>query len=433
MIDIIDLRFYKKNILPARVKKIINRKINVPPQIEATVAKIIRHVQKNGNQALLRYTARFDGVALGSHQLRVKRADLKHAWDKIDPFLKKSLRAAQRNIFQFHQRQKQSGLTVKQKNGIKLRQRIMPLASVGVYVPGGKAAYPSTILMTVTPAQVAGVKRIVVATPPKMFFENDSIAATLHLLGLNEVYLMGGAQAIAALAFGTETIRRVDKIVGPGNIFVELAKLQVFGQVDIDMTAGPTEILVLCDQSANPRFIAADLLSQLEHGTGFESAICLTTSPLLAKQIKNEIMHQVISSNNQYMLKRGLKRFGTILLVKSLPHAVDLANAIAPEHLEIMTRQNEKVLKKIENTGSIFLGDYAAEAVGDYFAGPNHVLPTGGSARFFSPLGTYDFIKRSSVIHYSKQALNKSGKMIAKLAESEGLPLHGKAIKIRMS
>ena len=343
----------------------------------------------------------------------------------------RSMEKSMKNIREYHEKQKQYSWFDSQPNGTILGQKVTPLASVGVYVPGGKAAYPSSVLMNIIPAKVAGVERIVMVTPPgKDGKVNPVTLAAAHLAGVTDAYKVGGAQAVAALAFGTESIPRVDKIAGPGNIFVALAKKAVYGHVSIDSIAGPSEILVLADESANPRYVAADLLSQAEHDE-LASAILVTTSMELAEQVSSEVEGFVKELSRKEILEKSLENYGYILVADTMEDAIEAANQIASEHLEIVTRNPFEVMTKIRNAGAIFLGEYSSEPLGDYFAGPNHVLPTNGTAKFFSPLGVDDYVKKSSIIYYSKEALEPIHKDIETFAEAEGLTAHANSIRVR--
>jgi histidinol dehydrogenase len=341
-----------------------------------------------------------------------------------------AFRQAIANIRAFHEHQREADWQISLTDGATIGQRIRPVASAGLYVPGGRAAYPSSVLMNTIPAQVAGVRRICITTPPGTLEKVPAVAAVIHELGITEVYRVGGAQAVAALAFGTETIPRVDKIVGPGNIYVAIAKKLVYGAVGIDSIAGPTEVIVIADETADARFVAADLLAQAEHDAE-ASAICITTSASLARDVAREVERQLESLERRNIARASLQAYGAIFVAGSLEAACDLSNKIAPEHLELMTADNVSAAQLIENAGAIFFGAYSSEPIGDYFAGPNHVLPTVGTARFSSPLGVYDFLKRQSVIHYSQEAVMRHADAIAAMADSEGLTAHKRAVLIR--
>ena len=398
---------------------------------EKTVQAIVEDVKSRRDEAVLEYTKKFDGVELTPEELRVTEEELEEALSLVDPPLLAVMKKSMKNIKEYHEKQKQYSWFDSRPDGTILGQKVTPLASVGVYVPGGKAAYPSSVLMNIIPAKVAGVERIVMVTPPgKDGKVNPVTLAAAHLAGVTDAYKVGGAQAIAALAFGTGAIPRVDKIAGPGNIFVALAKKAVYGHVSIDSIAGPSEILVLADDSANPRYVAADLLSQAEHDE-LASAILVTTSMELAKKVSAEAEAFVQKLSRQSILEKSLENYGYILVADSMEDAIETANQIASEHLEIVTKNPFEVMTKIRNAGAIFLGEYSSEPLGDYFAGPNHVLPTNGTAKFFSPLGVDDYVKKSSIIYYSKEALEPIHKDIETFAEAEGLTAHANSIRVR--
>lgn len=398
------------------------------PEQNETVLSIISDVREKGDAALHQYTQKFDRIKLES--FRVPPSDLDKAYENVSEAFLAALRQAAANIRAFHEKQKRTSWVDTQADGTMLGQLVRPLQRVGMYVPGGSAAYPSSVLMTVIPALVAGVKEIVMVTPPHSEGVNPAVLVAARELGIEEIYQVGGAQAIAALAYGTETIRPVDKIVGPGNIYVALAKRYVFGLVDIDMIAGPSEIVVLADHTADPAYVAADLLSQAEHVMG--CSILVTTSESLAEQVSAEVDLQLEALSTREMASENINERGAILLVNDLLEGVEVVNRLAPEHLEILTDDPLSWVGQIETAGAIFLGSYSSEPVGDYFAGPNHVLPTNGTARFSSPLNVDDFIKKSSLIYYSKAALLQNGEHIITLAEQEGLPAHAQAIRIRL-
>lgn len=398
---------------------------------EKTVQAIVEDVKSRRDEAILEYTKKFDGVELTPEELRVTAEEIEEALSLVEPSLLAVMKKSMKNIKEYHEKQKQYSWFDSRPDGTILGQKVTPLASVGVYVPGGKAAYPSSVLMNIIPAKVAGVSRIVMVTPPgKDGKVNPVTLAAAHLAGVTDVYKVGGAQAIAALAFGTESIPRVDKIAGPGNIFVALAKKAVYGHVSIDSIAGPSEILVLADDSANPRYVAADLLSQAEHDE-LASAILVTASMELAKKVSAEAEAFVQKLSRQSILEKSLENYGYILVEDSMENAIETANQIASEHLEIVTKNPFEVMTKIQNAGAIFLGEYSSEPLGDYFAGPNHVLPTNGTAKFFSPLGVDDYVKKSSIIYYSKEALEPIHKDIETFAEAEGLTAHANSIRVR--
>ena len=391
---------------------------------EDTVQAIVDDVRARGDEALFEYTKKFDGAELSADNIRVTQAEIQEALSQVDPNLLAVMKKSMKNIRGYHEKQKQYSWFDSKPNGTILGQKVTALSSVGVYVPGGKAAYPSSVLMNIIPAEVAGVEKIVMVTPPgKDGKVNPATLIAAHLAGATEVYKVGGAQAIAALAFGTKSIPRVNKIVGPGNIFVALAKKAVYGHVSIDSIAGPSEILVLADETANPRFVAADLLSQAEHDE-LASAILVTTSMELAEKVSAEAEAFVQNLSRKAILEKSLENYGYILVADSMEDAIETANAIASEHLEIVTKNPFEVMTKIQNAGAIFMGEYSSEPLGDYFAGPNHVLPTNGTAKFFSPLGVDDFIKKSSIIYYSREALEAVHTDIESFAEAEHLTAH---------
>lgn len=417
----------KKNILADLLK----RDPNNYDQYAESVNAIVEDVKKRKDQALFEYTKKFDGADLNSSNIRVTEEEIQEALNTIDAKLLEVMKKAMKNIRAYHEKQKQYSWFDSQPNGTMLGQKVTALESVGVYVPGGKAAYPSSVLMNIIPAEVAGVERIVMVTPPgKDGKVNPVTLAAAHIAGATEVYKVGGAQAVAALAFGTESIPRVNKIVGPGNIYVALAKKAVYGHVSIDSIAGPSEILVIADETANPRFVAADLLSQAEHDE-LASAILVTTSQELAQKVSKEIEEFLKTLSRREILEKSLNNYGYLLVVDTLEDAIDTANEIASEHLEIVTKNPFEVMTKIKNAGAIFIGEYSSEPLGDYFAGPNHVLPTNGTAKFFSPLGVDDYIKKSSIIYYSKEALEPIHKDIIQFAESEQLTAHANSIRVR--
>ena len=396
-----------------------------------TVEAIVENVKNRRDEAVFEYTKEFDQADLDASNIRVTREEIEQAMAQVDEGLLGVMKKSMDNIRRYHEKQKRNSWFDAQPDGTILGQKVTALESVGVYVPGGKAAYPSSVLMNIVPAEVAGVKRIVMVTPPGKDGKVNPVTLTAaHLAGATEVYKVGGAQAVAALAFGTQSIPRVNKIVGPGNIFVALAKKAVYGHVSIDSLAGPSEILVIADDSANPRFVAADLLSQAEHDE-LASAILVTTSMQLAKKVSDEVDGFLKVLPRSHIIARSLDNYGYILVTDTMEKAVETANNIAPEHLEIVTANPFEVMTKIQNAGAIFIGEYSSEPLGDYFAGPNHILPTNGTAKFFSPLGVDDFIKKSSIIYYSREALEKAHKDIELFAESEHLTAHANSIRVR--
>ena len=395
------------------------------------VNDIIANVRNQKDAAIFDYTKRFDGADIDASNIRVTKEEIEEAYTKVDPELIDVIRKALVNIREYHEKQRQYSWFDSKPNGTMLGQKVTPLASAGVYVPGGKAVYPSSVLMNVIPAKVAGVGKIVMVTPPgKDGKVNPNTLVAANEAGADEIYKVGGAQAIAALAFGTESIPKVDKIVGPGNIYVALAKKAVYGYVSIDSIAGPSEILVLADESANPRYVAADLLSQAEHDE-LASAILVTTSRELAEAVSAEVDKFIAELSRSEIMSKSIENYGYILVADSMQDAIDAANEIASEHLEIMTKNPFEVMTKIQNAGAIFIGEYSSEPLGDYFAGPNHILPTNGTAKFFGPLSVDDFIKKSSIIYYSREALEPIHKDIIKFATSEQLTAHANSIKVR--
>ncbi len=398
---------------------------------EETVNEIIRRVRQEGDQAVFAYTLKFDKFALSSENIRVSREEIKEAYGKLDPRLVEVIRKSAGNIRDFHAKQLRNSWFDTREDGTILGMRITPIARTGVYVPGGKAAYPSSVLMNVIPAKVAGVKEIVMTTPPGADGNvNPGTLVAADIAGVDTIYKVGGAQAIAAMAFGTQSIPKVDKITGPGNIFVALAKKAVYGHVSIDSIAGPSEILVLADETANPRYVAADLLSQAEHDE-LASAILVTTSGKLAQKVSDQVDQLVKELSRAGIIQKSLDQYGYILVADNMQDACDAVNEIASEHLEILTANPFEVMTKIRNAGAIFLGEYSSEPLGDYYAGPNHILPTNGTAKFFSPVNVDDFLKKSSIISYSREALGKAYEDIALFAESEGLTAHANSIKVR--
>ncbi len=396
---------------------------------EKAVAAIIAALCEEGDQALFRLTKKFDRTVINGRTVRLPFPGLKARAMLCEPRIRVAINAAIRNIKRYHLLQRQAGFSAHMGDGVVLGQRVLPVDSVAIYIPAGSAPLFSTVLMTVIPAQIAGVRRILVATPPVSGGLDPAIAYALMALRVTEVYRIGGAQAIAAFAFGTCSIPKVDKIVGPGNISVSLAKKQLYGIVDIDMIAGPSEVCVIADAGAPAAYVARDLLSQAEHGTGLESSVLLTPSMKLAKAVQKEI--NTLASGNP-VITRVLNNYGLICVLKDIAECCAVANTIAPEHLELMVKQPEIALKQIRHAGAIFLGYATCESIGDYFAGPSHVLPTNGTARFYSPLGVYNFVKRQSVIKYSDRALKKSGSKIIAMAEKEGMQYHAESVRVRM-
>lgn len=402
------------------------RAAGVSLEIENAVRDILADVRKGGDKAVVKYTRRFDKHSL---PIKIKSSEIGQYARKVDAKLIKALEISASRIYDFHKRQKEEPWSFT-KGGITLGQIIRPIERAGVYVPGGKAAYPSTALMNIIPAQVAGVKEIAVVVPTPAGEINPLVMAALRILGVTEAYRIGGAQAIGALAYGTRTIKKVDKIAGPGNIYVALAKKMVFGEVDIDMIAGPSEILILADETANPAFVAADMLSQAEHDE-HASSVVVTTSDSLAQAVAAEVRQQLAKLKRKEITRKSLVKYGAIIRTKDMDAAIGIANEIAPEHLEIMTKDPGAVIRKIKNAGAAFLGQWTPEPLGDYSAGPNHTLPTGGTARFSSPLGVYDFIKRTSLLQFDAKGFMQLADMVESLADSEGLEAHANTIRVR--
>lgn len=413
-----------------KLARIAERSVALDAELMRDVGLIIDDVRRRGDEALIEYTTRFDGVKLQPSELRIDEAALRHSAARASPLVIEALREAIGNVRAFHEHERQQSWEIRPAPGVTLGQNITAIESAGLYVPGGTAAYPSSVVMNVVPAQVAGVERIVIATPPRTLTENPAVATALLELGVTEIYGVGGAQAIAALAYGTETIARVDKITGPGNKYVAAAKKLVFGAVGIDSIAGPSEVVIIADKTARADFIAADLLAQSEHAED-ASALLITTSEPLAHAVAVAVARQTESLPRRAIIEQALARYGAIMIVDSIAEACAIVNELAPEHLEIMTGDDEAVAASIRHAGAIFLGSYTPEAVGDYFAGPNHVLPTGRAARFSSALGVYDFVKRTSVLRYSRDALARSAQQIQVLAQAEGLEAHARSMAVR--
>ena len=398
-------------------------------KVTASVTEILENVKARGDEAVKEYTLKFDGRC--PEHMEVTRAQMDQAVADADPRFVEALTNAMENIKEFHSRQKQQSFIDAKPNGVIMGQRIRGLKRVGLYVPGGTAAYPSSVLMNAVPAKIAGVEEIIMVTPPlKDGTANPDILVAAALAGVDRIFLMGGAQAVAALAYGTETIPKVDKIVGPGNIYVATAKRILYGVVDIDMIAGPSEILVMADSTANPKFLAADLMSQAEHDV-LASSILLTTDQTIAEETMKELERQMALLSRNEIIEKSLRDYGAIIVCRSVDEMVDMANELAPEHLEVMMENPLQYLGRLDNAGSVFLGQYAPEPLGDYYAGPNHVLPTSGTARFFSPLGVDSFIKKSSYIYYTEDALRAAHDDIVCIAEREQLTAHANSIKVR--
>lgn len=411
------------------VLRLCDREAAPSEEIQSLVRKIIADVRKHGLPKAVEYARKFD--ELKKDKLAISAAEVAKSAKSCPPELQKALRQAIANVRDFHELQCEETWNYQGKQGEFLGQRIRPMHRVGLYVPGGKGVYPSTLIMNAVPALVAGVKELVVVTPARGGL-HPSVAFVMQELGIQEIYHIGGAQAVALLAYGAGNIRPVDKIVGPGNVYAAVAKREVFGKVDIDMIAGPSEILVMADDTADPDWVAADLLSQAEHGSGFEAAICITTSASFGAMVAECVAQQVEASPKREVLERCLRDWGRIFVVKNWDDGVAIANSLAPEHLEVMTKNGEALAERLENAGAIFIGPWSSEPVGDYFAGPNHVLPTNGTARFSSPLGVYDFLKRTSIIRYSQKAILKHGLSIAELANAEGFYHHAQAVLKRL-
>lgn len=417
----------KKNLL----EDLLKRSPNQYTEYEERVAVILQAVKTQKDQALFDFTKKFDGVEINASTIRVTDEEIQEAYEKVDASLLEIIRKAKKNIQEYHGKQRQYSWFDSKPNGTMLGQKVTALQKVGVYVPGGKAVYPSSVLMNIIPAKVAGVDEIIMVTPPgKDGKVNPNTLVAAKEAGADVVYKVGGAQAIGALAYGTESIPKVDKIVGPGNIYVALAKKAVYGHVNIDAIAGPSEILVIADETANPRYVAADLLSQAEHDE-LASAILVTTSETLAQEVSEQVEVFVEELSRTEIMRKSLDNYGYILVADTIEDVVDIANEIASEHLEIMTKNPYDVMMKVRNAGAIFIGEYSSEPLGDYFAGPNHVLPTNGTAKFFSPLSVDDFIKKSSIIAYSREALAQVHEDIERFAVAEQLTAHANSIKVR--
>jgi histidinol dehydrogenase len=413
------------------LRRIRERSVALDAELISQVAVIIQDVRNRGDAALIDYAARYDGCTIQPSELRVTEETLIGIASSVDPAVLEALREAIRRVRSFHQFQRQHSWELETSDGVLMGQRITPIECAGLYVPGGTASYPSSVVMNVVPAQVAGVGRMIVATPPRALKENPAVAAALVELGVLEVYAVGGAQAIAAMAFGTETVPRVDKITGPGNKYVAAAKKLVFGVVGIDSIAGPTEVVVVADDTARASYVASDLLAQAEHGED-ASAVLVTTSERLAAEVVDELRSQALSLPRFKIIEQSLARYGAVLVVTDLEEACDIVNELAPEHLELICRDDELIASKIRHAGAIFFGDQTPEATGDYLAGPNHVLPTSRAARFSSALGVYDFLKRTSILRFTPNELQQTASMIATLARAEGLEAHARSALLRL-
>ncbi|MFA6412910.1 MAG: histidinol dehydrogenase [Syntrophales bacterium] len=410
---------------------IMNRGGGGDPALRTTVEGILQDVAARGDAALFEYTARFDGYVLTPQTVQASPEEIREAAALVDPDDRAVLQLAAARIEKFHRSQIVKDWRDESEDGVRIGQRITPLERAGIYVPGGLASYPSTVLMAAIPARIAGVKEIVAVTPLRGGTINPLVALAMELGGVNRIFKIGGAQAIAALTYGTASIPRVDKIVGPGNAYVATAKQLVYGHVDIDMIAGPSEVLIICDRTAPVPFVAADLLAQAEHDE-MASAVVLTTDEATARQIVAELCRQLENLPRKAIVSRAIDRYGAVLVTKDLGEAVRLANRFAPEHLELMVANPEALLSEITHAGAVFLGQYTPEALGDYMAGPNHILPTGGTARFSSPLGVYDFVKRTSVLSFTREAFHRYGRQTERFAALEGLDAHGRSIAVRM-
>lgn len=411
------------------IKTLKQRSNSGAKDVSSSVQKIIDDVKQNGDKAVYDYTVKFDGKA--PDKIEISKVEIESLISRCDPKYIKTLKRATENIEDFHKRQIQQSWMTTKSNGVMMGQRIRGLEKVGLYVPGGTAAYPSSVLMNAIPAKLAGCKEIIMTTPPsKDGSPNPDIIAAAVIAGVDRIFLMGGAQAVAALAYGTETVPKVDKIVGPGNIFVATAKKLLYGVVDIDMIAGPSEILIIADESADASYLAADLMSQAEHDK-LASSILLTDSKALADDVKNQLSIQIEKLSRKDIIEQSLKDYGAIIVCSNMQQAVDFANELAPEHLEVCCKNPMEYVGKLDNAGSVFLGNYSPEPLGDYFAGPNHVLPTSGTARFFSPLSVDSFVKKSSFIYYNREALESDSNDIIRFAETEGLTAHANSIKVR--
>ena len=416
---------------PALFDEILTRGSEDTADAEKVVSEIITKVRSDGDAALIEYTSRFDNLTLTKNTLRVSKADIEEAYNSISPELRASLEVAAERIRKFHEKQMEQTWTSEDEKGIVLGQLVRPLERVGVYVPGGKAAYPSSVLMNAIPARVAGVKEVIMVVPMPGGDVNKHILAAAKIAGVDAVFKVGGAQAVAALAYGTESIPKVDKIVGPGNIYVATAKKMVFGEVDIDMIAGPSEVLIISDGSGHASHIATDMLAQAEHDE-MAASILITTSEDFGRKVVAELDRQVVGLKRRHIAEKSINDRGAVIIADNLDEAFILSNRAAPEHLELALEKPEEWLDTVQNAGAIFMGHFTPEALGDYVAGPNHVLPTGGSARFFSPLGAYDFIKRSSIVSFTEEAFRRVGKDAERIADVEGLEAHANTIRIRM-
>ena len=416
-----------------KLEAILARGGGFPPQVEETVARVLEEVRCRGDEAVASFTREFDQVALSPGEFRQPRRVLQEAGAAMDPDLRRALEEAAANIRAFHRRQRRNSWFVEDGDGVILGQKVTPIERVGICVPGGQAPLVSTLLMTAVPAQVAGVAEICVASPPRAGRRpHPGILAAAHLLGLEEVYAVGGAQAVAAMAFGTETIKRVDKIVGPGGPYTVAAKRRVYGSVGVEMVPGPSEVVVVADGSADPRYVAADLLAQAEHGSGFEAALCITPCAALARRVRDEVEAQLAALERGAAARAALEAYGAVVVVPDLEKGIELLNRIAPEHVELLVEEPWACLDRVKNAGAVFLGAASTAPVGDYFAGTNHVLPTNGAARFASALGLADFVKSTSIVAYTRDRLQRVGERIVSLARAEGLEAHAGAVRMRL-
>jgi histidinol dehydrogenase len=428
VINIVNLDKDNKNYYLDILK---NRAETVHKEVIIAVDSILADVRENKDSAVVKYTNKFDSELVNTQNMKVTVDEIENAYKVVDEKFIEAIKLAKENIWFFHEKQKQNSWMVNKEDGIILGQKVRALDTVGIYVPGGTASYPSSVIMNTIPAKVAGVEKIVMVTPPsKDGSINPNILVAADIAGVDEIYKVGGAQGVAALAYGTESIPKVDKIVGPGNIYVAMAKRSVYGFVDIDMIAGPSEILVIADETGDAKYIAADLMSQAEHDV-LASSILVTTSMKLAEEVKKELERQVETLSRKDIIITSLRDYGGIIVVEDMKDAIEMSNIIAPEHLEVMVKEPFAILGELKNAGSIFLGKYAPEPLGDYMAGPNHVLPTSGSAKFFSPLSVDDYIKKSSFIYYSEEGLSKVKDQVITLADTEGLTAHANSIKVR--
>jgi len=430
---VIEILYYPADPLPAKLRAILGRQQRIPSQVEETVRQVLEAVRRRGDEALAEYTEKFDRVKLRPEQFRVPAAALEQALEQLDPELRQAIEAAAANIRAFHQRQRVNSWFMEDGDGVILGKKVLPIERVGICVPGGQAPLFSSLLMAAIPAQVAGVPELCVVSPPQADgLPHPTILAAAQLLGLSEVYGLGGAQAVGAMAFGTATVNKVDKIVGPGSLYTVAAKQQVYGVVGIEMIPGPSELVVLADAEADPRYAAADLLSQAEHGTGFEAVVCITPSATQAAQVQQAVEQQLTRLPRAEAAARALENFGALVVVPDLETGVELLNRLAPEHAELLVRDPWSWVDQIKNAGALFLGPAATEPVGDYFAGTNHVLPTNGAARFSSSLGVGDFTKTTSIVAYTARRLDRVGDQIVRLAEAEGFEAHAEALRLRL-